>query len=503
MKRLQTLCLAVVTLALTACQKDVDLISIDKSSTFSPKVAREFFEERQNSLITRGASFVSEVDNLLVPYGYTPDWDKAEYFQNEHQETYEIPIVSDRRLFANRVDFNNHYKEYNVAVDQRILITRNTQNGQLWSYVMSVIPDLHCADLGAIKGFHHACNSNFSGLVLYSSLDGHLIRASRYENGVLELGFYYENDKLTEEERLWSLVAVLQGTRIVKTESTRGGDEVEGDSCPKCDNVEGCDYCTVYVTVETCKNCGQVYSRCSCSDTPPPAPTVPDEDPVPDPEPDPIVPEQGGGGPSSGGNSGVFDATITCAQNLVSENAVLGNAALRILGVLENNTSLPSLMREKLHSAINIFSNSRAIDHLINVVHNIELIRVENAMKNVMIPTESHDAYEYAVIVFSDEVNSQYTAFGLEVMFLHEMYHVYYNLVNGYNSDSELVNDLSHDEMLEDGGEYERWLLMAFPDRANEIDSLKYAGVSSSEKYFGNLPDGVAEYLQEYVEKVK
>lgn len=105
MKRLQTLCLAVVTLALTACQKDVDSISIDKSSTFSPKVAREFFEERQNSLITRGASFVSEVDNLLVPYGYTPDWDKAEYFQNEHQETYEIPIVSDRRLFANRVDF--------------------------------------------------------------------------------------------------------------------------------------------------------------------------------------------------------------------------------------------------------------------------------------------------------------------------------------------------------------------------------------------------------------
>ena len=44
---------------------------------------------------------------------------------------------------------------------------------------------------------------------------------------------------------------------------------------------------------------------------------------------------------------------------------------------------------------------------------------------------------------------------------------------------------------------------MAFPDRANEIDYLKYAGVSSSAKYYGNLPEGVAEYLQEYVEIVK
>lgn len=500
MKRLQTLCLAVVTLALTACQKDVDSISIDKSSTFSPEVAREFFEERQSSLITRGASFVSEVDNLLVPYGYTPDWDKAEYFRNDHQETYEVPIITDRKLFADRIDFNNHYNEYKVAVEQKVLITKNSQTGQLWSYIMTIVPNLQCADLGEIQEFHHANNSNFSGLVFYSSLDGHLIRASRYEKGMLQLGFYYENDKLTEEERLWSLVAVLEGTRIIKTESTRGDGEIEGDSCPKCNDTEGCDYCTVYVTVETCKNCGKVYSICSCSEVPPPTPTIPDEDP----EPDPIIPGQGGGGggSSSGGNSGIFGVTIECAQNLADSNVALSEAALRILDVLKD-TSLPSLMSERLNSAINIFSNKIAIERLSNNVRNIEQLKVENGMKNVMIPTESNDIFNYAVIIYSDEINRQYTELGLEVAFLHEMYHVYYNLVNGYNDDSELVNDLAHDEMLEVGGEYERWLLMAFPDRADEIHLLKYAGVSSSNYYYNNLPQCVIDYLQEYVEIVK
>lgn len=107
------------------------------------------------------------------------------------------------------------------------------------------------------------------------------------------------------------------------------------------------------------------------------------------------------------------------------------------------------------------------------------------------------------LILNSDEINRQYTELGLEVAFLHEMYHVYYNLVNGYNDDSELVNDLAHDEMLEVGGEYERWLLMAFPDRADEIHLLKYAGVSSSNYYYNNLPQCVIDYLQEYVEIVK
>ena len=147
----------------------------------------------------------------------------------------------------------------------------------------------------------------------------------------------------------------------------------------------------------------------------------------------------------------MFGATIICAQNIANKNAALSMAALRILDVLKDNTSLPSLMSERLKSSINIFSNKMSIANLKNIVPNIESIAVENGMKNVMLPAESKDIFKYAVIIYSDEINCQYTKLGLEVAFLHEMYHVYYNLVNGYNKDSDLVNDLSHDEMLEDG----------------------------------------------------
>lgn len=499
MKRLQTLCLAVVTLALTACQKDVDSISIDKSSTFSPKVAREFFEERQNSLITRGASFVSEVDNLLVPYGYTPDWDKAEYFRNDHQETYEVPIITDRKLYANRLDYEGGYKFFTTNVVQKVLVTRNVSTGQLWSYIMTIIPDNECVDENLSNVFHHIGDDmHFSGLVYYSSLDGNLVRVSKYNFGTYKYGIYLNAPQWKEDAKRMALFVITAGTRIFKAESTRGGDDpIDGDSCPKCDNTEGCDYCTVYVTVEKCNNCGKTSNYCTCSELPPPTPDVPEEDPIVDP--DPIIPEQGGAGSNIGGSPNYYGLTINNIQNIQSVNPNVANAATTILNIL-NGTMLPNLMNQHMQSIIPIGSYSDLANNpIVDECNELEPMKIH------MAPNVLYDQVGSAVIVFADDITSMMTDFGIQVAFLHEMYHLYYMLVNGWiNETSAYIELISHQDMLRENSPYIEWLQLVFPNLSlEEINKLKYAGVSSSSELVDEIPEDAQNYLDENVYKNK
>lgn len=182
-----------------------------------------------------------------------------------------MPILTDRKLYARRLDYEGGYKFFTTSLEQKVLVTRNVSTGQLWSYIMTIVPDNGCVDGEFSNMFHHVGSDvHFSGLVYYSSLDGHLVRVSKYNNGIYKYGIYMDSPQWQEGTKSMALFVITAGTKIFKAETTRGGDEpIEGDSCPKCDNTDGCDYCTVYVTVETCKNCGLVYSKCSCSDTPP------------------------------------------------------------------------------------------------------------------------------------------------------------------------------------------------------------------------------------------
>lgn len=365
---------------------------------------------------------------------------------------------------------------------------------------MTIIPDNECVDGDLSNIFHHVGEKmQYSGLVYYSSLDGHLVRVSKYKSGIYKSGIYMDASQLRDDTKRMALFVITAGTKIFKAEATRGGDEpVEGDSCPKCDNDNGCDYCTVYVTVEKCNNCGQTTSHCTCSDVPPPTPDAPDEDPIVDP--DPIIPEQGSNGSNTGsGTPNYYGLTVSSIQNIQSVNPNVANAATNILNLL-NGTMLPNLMNQHMQSILPIGRYSDlANNQIVEECNELEPIKIH------MAPNSLRDQVGSAIIVFADEINSMMTDFGIQVAFLHEMYHLYYILVNGWiDETSAYIQLISHQDMLRDGSPYVDWLQLAFPNLSPEdINKLKYAGVSSSPELVDEIPEGAQKYLNENVYKNK
>ena len=142
MGNLRLLLFAIVACLTTSCQYDMMNQALNANREFDLHDARDFFENRRDDIVTRGAMLTSEKDNLIVPNEYTPVWGKAEYSENDKHFAYEIPLYTARPLVASQIDINTHnFDRFNALIEQKILIIQDRLTKRIAIYVVSTIPD--------------------------------------------------------------------------------------------------------------------------------------------------------------------------------------------------------------------------------------------------------------------------------------------------------------------------------------------------------------------------
>ncbi len=486
MKNLKVLLLFVIAFIAVTCQRNVLNQVSEADREFQLCEAREFFENRRANLVTRGAMLTSEKDNLIVPHEYTPVWGKAEYSESDDYFLYEVPLRTSRPLVASRIDFRSRERERYIApIEQRVVVFQNRITKKVTSYVMSIIPDKSYVDktdaykyLGIVDGF--------SGLVTYSSLDGDLAMVMEFRDGEHRYSLNMRSAKMTKEDIDRNLFLTFIGTNIYRVEQTRGDDDPMLYVCEKCGGT-GCEMCKdpIIVTPERCSKCGEFLSQCVCNDN-----GNYDDDDDDDDEFPPIPPQNPSSGSTSGGSAvNYYQNTIS---NINTNNSVVDYAIKSIMQKLADSfgDEFANLLNTRLRDEIKVMNYYDATSSSV-----VDQTKINwDLMAQVQFRFNEGNDLIGAYILFDKELNGYLNEVGVEIVMLHELYHIYYALKHGYGNNL----DVETHKNMRFGTDYRDWLTEMFPDLVNYADTLKYAGTENVDDS-GELPKGYAPIIDSII----
>lgn len=487
MTRLLTILAATATMV--ACQLDRPDPILAHENEFSKEQAKEFFINRYDGLKTRSAMLATDKDNLIVPYDYEVLWDKAEYHKSSYQETFEVPIQSERGVYARIVDEYAH--TFHTPIAQKALITRNFESNRTNAYIMTIIPSQDYNNSNVYDLFHHAGDRNdFNGLILYSSLNGDLVRASKFKNGKLVFGVYMHDIELSEYQRRSNLIITLAGLSIYKHEdnTTRGDDNTHPPRyvfCEKCDD-NGCDACTIYVYPEKCGECNYMTHECVCNKEEPKDTSEPEPEPEPNLDDDPEPPSTGGGDytPNTG-SSQVYSETLKYFKT----RANVPDKHQKIFAAIVAH--LNALSIKNFEAKIN-----QTFDQKIEIQSYDSQYAIKQGINNATNEATTTFGYiketgEYiATMFYHPQLTDMMTDFGIQVVMAHELYHIYYVTIHGHSEDT---NDMCHADMVSNP-EYIEWLSICFPNLSpDELEYIRHAGTGNE---YDNAPNDAKEYIE-------
>lgn len=214
---------------LSACVQDESVRpeSPSRQARLSVEEARAFFETSTLPLLTRSAAAVPE--GVFAMGGVSPDWTRAEPSSNARLACVDVPAETECgvRILQRRTDGTF----FEVPVYGKLLVVKSADTDSLATYMRLLVPDELYATFydGDLSDLFANCDDreDYSGLELYTTMDGAVAAAARYVDGKLTQEVFMGDKQLSRFERLYRLRNLLRGVyirRILRT-STRGGED--------------------------------------------------------------------------------------------------------------------------------------------------------------------------------------------------------------------------------------------------------------------------------------
>lgn len=337
----------VVLYALSACSDHAanDTAQAGNPETMSVAEARRYFE--RVAAPTRAGS----EEGTLMLGTYMPDWSLATVSAGEVLSSTDVPVRGEFRYFRYRID---EYGEPRFTpIYHKLVVVKDSRSGVMSSYLRFYVPDPDYAAGRTADDYDRLLNSgskgDFTGLAVYTSLDGFPVHAVRYAGGACQAEAFLYDKSRTEAENAARLGEMLDGLSVVcsrETAVTRA--EAESEKTP---TLNGGGIEAVVVSAKREVNHFK-YER---------------------PDTDPVKPTEEGRGPSGGGGGG----------GAPFNPGGLGNTRYQ----QNKNIMLASDSREKLEPLLDSLRRDCMAGKIIGSIRGNVTIRTGFIGNSVMIPT--------------------------------------------------------------------------------------------------------------------
>lgn len=193
---------------LCSCHESAPTRAEDASprvNTLSKEEARNLFYQKQTRTNTG--------EGLFALGTTEPDWEQAEESANEEISCVDVPLTAQHTYLINRISPDN--TSYAVRAWPKLTVVKSAQTGAAEPYLHFFIPDPDYAAMYDcdISQFFSNCQDrdDYSGLELYTTLDGTPAAAATYENGEVVATAFLYNPKFSFRDNSRRL-AFLSGT---------------------------------------------------------------------------------------------------------------------------------------------------------------------------------------------------------------------------------------------------------------------------------------------------
>ena len=208
----------VVLFAIPACSEHTvnDTAQAGSSDALSVTEARRYFE--RVAVATRAGS----EEGALTLGTYTPDWSLATVSVGEVLSSTDVPVRGEFRYFRYRTD---EYGESRFTpIYHKLVVVKDSRSGAMSSYLRFYFPDPDYAAGRTADDYDRLLNSSskgdFTGLAVYTSLDGFPVHAVRYAGGACQAEAFLYDKSRTQAENTARLGGMLDGLSVVCSRET-------------------------------------------------------------------------------------------------------------------------------------------------------------------------------------------------------------------------------------------------------------------------------------------
>ena len=198
----------------------------EKCSTFTASEAQSVFEGEVMGVLTRSAYYDDSYYRRRFMWNIgeiTPDWETATCTKAGHLENVDVQIRSTNRYRVIQTDPVTG-KQRKVKCYHKLLVAKDVETGRTGNFIVFFIATNQYSKTH--KGFINEWFNNdgnmgdFSGLKVYTKLDGKIVRVNKYESGRKTSGIYLGNVrnieefalKMTDVFRLMKNLKIQKGT---------------------------------------------------------------------------------------------------------------------------------------------------------------------------------------------------------------------------------------------------------------------------------------------------
>jgi hypothetical protein len=226
-------------IALLSCTKEEGetsrVLRSDEECRFSVEEAEDIFSERTSKVVNARFNILNW--NLGE---ISPDWSEAERVHDHYNgnDNVETEFISRYRIqFRIKEEGGKDYEF--LYSEHKLLIVRDNTAGLSGAFVLWYIADRsyfrsHRRSIHLCKTFHNDGNmKEFSGLMVYTRLDGQVVRANRYDNGKLIDAVYLaavksESEYLSVFQHFHKIIGNLLIARKASLAKTKSDDDSTG-----------------------------------------------------------------------------------------------------------------------------------------------------------------------------------------------------------------------------------------------------------------------------------
>ena len=206
----------------------------------SVEEAKTFFESNVSGKASRSGE-PEEHDNgfyirrLMLPVGeFVPSWEEGLSTDAPSLYSVDVPVRSDFSFRVLRVDKGSG-KVYQTKCWHKLVVVKDSESGNMGCFIAFFIPDRayalsHGGDIGRVLTNGEEMG-DYSGVKIYTTLEGRRVRVNRYENGKKVEGIYIDGASDREDY----IFRMLHSEKIIgkvwlqrsrpKTPVSRGEDD--------------------------------------------------------------------------------------------------------------------------------------------------------------------------------------------------------------------------------------------------------------------------------------
>ena len=221
MKRIHFYILSVISLFITSCATDDFYIEEKTNSNFHISEAQSHLEKRM-SMTTRAD--MSSFENSGFYYGdFDVDWETSTISEGNYLYNIETQLNSDYK-YAYLIDNKA------VQVYSQLISIKNKEDNKVKTYIKTLVPALEYAQTHKMNDLRSIQNvgkqDDFSGLIVYSSVEGVPMYVSEIKNGLSVADVSAFDLSHTKWENYEAIKFMLSKYSFVRTDTniTRGDD---------------------------------------------------------------------------------------------------------------------------------------------------------------------------------------------------------------------------------------------------------------------------------------